>query len=66
MHHLWMPKVRTLAGRCLDLRFDRPTAAVLKNRMRQIANAENLSVSDETLSKIAEVSGELPGSGVQA
>ncbi|KAL8271846.1 hypothetical protein Esti_004236 [Eimeria stiedai] len=50
-------KVRTLAGRCLDLRFERPTAAALKSRMQQIANAENIPISEETLAKIAEVSG---------
>ncbi|OEH73762.1 AAA family protein [Cyclospora cayetanensis] len=50
-------KVRTIASRCLDLRFEKPTLALLRARMQQIAAAEDLVVSDETLSRIAEISG---------
>ncbi|CDI76005.1 BRCT domain containing protein, related [Eimeria praecox] len=52
-----MLRVRTLATRCLDLRFEKLSVNAMKMRMRQIAAAENLTVSDDVLTQIAETSG---------
>jgi replication factor C subunit 1 len=38
------PKVRSLANYCLDLRFARPSAQMIRSRIHEIATKENISI----------------------
>lgn len=47
------PKVKTLANYCVDLRFRRPTAQLIANRLVQISTSEGLELDKLSLEKLA-------------
>eukprot|EP00474_Spongospora_subterranea_P006055 CRZ06513.1 hypothetical protein [Spongospora subterranea] len=48
-------KVKTLASYCIDLRFRRPMATQIAQRMQSIAKAEGLEIDQPALMKLAEI-----------
>lgn len=50
-------QVRTLASRCLDLRFEKPHASVVRQRLERIASLEGVPATSQQLEGIVNVSG---------
>lgn len=54
------PKVRSLAGHCLDLKFRRPTAQQVEVRLMQIARNEKLHLEPNSVAQlVASTSGDI-------
>ena len=45
-------KVRSLANYCLDLRFSRPTAAMIRNRLMGICRREGINIEENALEQL--------------
>nr|CEL69260.1 TPA: replication factor c subunit, putative [Neospora caninum Liverpool] len=51
------PKVRTIASKCLDLRFHPPHMAALRSRVEDIATAEDLALEPQAIGYLCESAG---------